>query len=164
MRLYHGSNIRIETPEIRRRRALDFGHGFYMTAHEDKAVEFARKVVEREIRAGNAAGIATLNTYELDYEAIARKGRILEFVAADEGWLDFVVSNRQGALIDEPYDLVIGPVANDDVFAVVRLFENGTYTKEEALKRMKVKKLFNQYVITSEDCLAHLRVLQAREV
>jgi len=32
------------------------------------------------------------------------------------------------------------------VYAVVEAFEAGEYTEEEALRRLKVKRLFNQFV------------------
>ncbi|MDR1681922.1 MAG: DUF3990 domain-containing protein [Candidatus Symbiothrix sp.] len=47
MELYHGTNVRFETPKIlTSNRALDFGAGFYATT--DKALSFLKhiKIIE----------------------------------------------------------------------------------------------------------------------
>lgn len=44
----------------------------------------------------------------------------------------------------EEYDIVMGPVADDNVYLTVKLFETGVLDKQEALKRLKVEKLFDQ--------------------
>ena len=56
----------------------------------------------------------------------------------------------------EKYDIIIGPVANDDVYTTVAAYINGTFSKEVALAALKVKKLFNQYVFATEKALAFL--------
>jgi len=47
------------------------------------------------------------------------------------------VRNRAGLAETIYADIVTGPVANDDVYAVVEAFEAGEYTEEEALTRLK---------------------------
>lgn len=58
--------------------------------------------------------------------------------------MDFITANRRGKAIDEKYDVVIGPVADDNVYLTVKLFESGVLDKGETLKRLKVEKLFDQ--------------------
>ncbi len=73
----------------------------------------------------------------------------------DTTWLDFIISNRSGKVIEKPYDIVIGPVADDNVYLTVKLFENGILNKEEALKRLKVEKLYNQILFHTQKSLAY---------
>jgi len=47
MQLYHGTNIRFETPKIiTPNRALDFGAGFYTTSDIEQAAMWAKVVVK----------------------------------------------------------------------------------------------------------------------
>ncbi|MBQ9043496.1 MAG: DUF3990 domain-containing protein, partial [Eggerthellaceae bacterium] len=50
-------------------------------------------------------------------------------------WLSFVGANRRGVETGE-YDVVIGPVANDDTMPTLRLYFAGAYTEEEAIERL----------------------------
>jgi hypothetical protein len=164
MLLYHGSNMSVEQPKIRKLRAMDFGFGFYLTSNEKQAAQFAEKVVIREERLNNSPGIPTVNVYECSFEEAMLAINVLKFEAPDEKWLDFVVANRMGKSTEENYDIVIGSVANDDVFEVIRIYEAGTITKEMALAAMKIKKLFNQYVLKTERGLSLLQFMNAYEV
>lgn len=158
MLLYHGSNQIVDKPRlIEQNRFLDFGYGFYTTANESQAEEFAKKVVLRR------NGTSIVNIYELSESATANL-KVLCFSAPDETWLDFVVANRSGEYNGEKYDLIIGPVANDDVYRTVNVYLAGLTTKKETLQRLKVKKLFNQYVFTSESALTCLTFVEAKEV
>ena len=145
MILYHGTNIIIEQPKIINRfKTLDFGEGFYTTENENQARDFAIKVCERR----SPALYPVVNCYEFNENF--NKFSILKFDAPDEKWLDFVVERRKGIVLKEKYDLIIGPVANDDVFGTIVLYEAGQLDKESAIKRFKVKKLYNQVVFCNE--------------
>lgn len=49
-----------------------------------------------------------------------------------------------------PYDFIFGPVANDDVYTTFTLYTAGVLTKEQTVDALKVKKLYDQLVLTSE--------------
>ncbi len=144
MRLYHASTISIENPVIRNRHnCLDFGTGFYTTTNLAQAEDFARRVYYRR----GQEGCPTVNVYEFA-EAIASTALItLEFDGPDRSWLEFVVHNRRMGR-DPSYnaDLIVGPVANDDVFQTVALYEAGQIDAEAAVKRFKIKALFNHNI------------------
>ena len=111
MNIYHGSNSVIEQPKITNRfKTLDFGEGFYTTENENQAKEFAIKVCERRSPMLNPF----VNCYEFneDFSQLS----VLRFDTPDEKWLDFVVERRKGIPLNKKYDLIIGAVANDDVF------------------------------------------------
>ncbi len=157
MVIYHGSNVTVEEPQILApNRYLDFGTGFYTTTNFDQALNFAGKVTMRK-----KCGRSTVNIYELD-ERIFAKANILKFDTADEAWLDFVSDNRSGVASHEQYDLIIGPVANDDVYQTFILYSAGIYTKEQTIEALKVKKLYNQYVFTTEYALSFLEFREAK--
>ncbi len=158
MILYHGSNIIVDRPKlIKQNRFLDFGYGFYTTTNEMQAESFAQKVI---IRRG---GRPFVNVYEFDENAQTNI-RIKRFSAPDEEWLDFVSAHRNGAYNGEKYDLIIGAVANDDVYRTLQVYQSGLLTKEQALEALRIKKLFNQYVFATEEALALLKFTEAKEV
>lgn len=50
-----------------------------------------------------------------------------------------------------------GPVANDDVYTTFTLYTAGVLTKEQTLESLKIKKLYDQLVLTSERALRFLK-------
>lgn len=158
MILYHGSNVKVEHPEIRlSNRFLDFGAGFYTTTSLSQAENFAEKVTARKNE-----GIPTVNVFEFS-DSFLSDLKILSFDYANEAWLDFVFNNRNGISSKKEYDLIIGPVADDDVYRTFVLYSVGVLTKEDTLKALKIKKLFNQYVFVTEKALSYLNFLEAKE-
>lgn len=159
MLLYHGSNLIVERPRlIEQNRFLDFGYGFYTTTNREQAENFARKVIVHR------GGTPTLNVYELDENRLPGLPRIRRFSSPDEEWLDFVSAHRNGTYDGTGYDLIIGAVANDDVYRTLQVYSSGLLTKGQALEALKIKKLFNQYVFATEEALALLTFVTAEEV
>ena len=151
MIVYHGSNIIVDTPRlIPQNRALDFGHGFYTTENKEQALSFADKVYRRR----KMKGTPTVSMFEFDAEKAFAACSFLRFESADELWLDFVAANRSNTYKGKSYELIYGPVANDDIFLTFTLFADGTLTKQETLNRLKIKRLYNQLVFTSEQALS----------
>lgn len=153
MILYHGSNLTVSEPKlIVQNRFLDFGYGFYTTTNKVQATGFADKVTRR-----HKAGTPTVSIYEIDEEKAFAECSVLRFNAPDEAWLDFVSANRAGSYSGEPYDFIYGPVANDDVYTTFTLYTAGVLTKEQTIEALKIKKLYNQLVLTSEKALKFLK-------
>ena len=159
MILYHGSNVVVEQPKlIEQNRFLDFGYGFYTTTNKEQAENFAQKVIVRR------GGKPIVSVYELNENAQINLLKFKRFSAPDEEWLDFVSAHRNGTYDGEQYDLIIGAVANDDVYSTLQVYSTGLLTKEQALEALKVKKLFNQYVFATKEALELLKFVEAREV
>lgn len=59
--------------------------------------------------------------------------------------------------LDNKYDLVIGPVANDDLALLFRQFSNGLIDVDTLVREMKFKKLTNQYSFHTKKAIAYLR-------
>ena len=153
MILYHGSNLMVSEPKlVIQNRFLDFGYGFYTTTNKVQAIGFADKVTKRR-----KEGIPTVSIYEIDEDKAFAACSVLRFDAPDEAWLDFVSDNRAGNYSGEPYDFIYGPVANDDVYTTFTLYTAGVLTKEQTIEALKIKKLYNQLVLTSEKALAFLK-------
>ncbi|WP_455506397.1 DUF3990 domain-containing protein [Gemmiger formicilis] len=153
MILYHGSNVVVSEPRlIVQNRFLDFGYGFYTTTNKTQAIGFAEKVTKRR-----KEGEKSVSIYELDESNAFAECSVLRFDHPDEVWLDFVSENRSGNYSGENFDFIFGPVANDDVYTTFTLYTAGVLTKEQTVEALKVKKLYNQLVLTSEKALSYLR-------
>jgi len=161
MLVYHGSNLSVEKPVlIMPNRALDFGRGFYTTMNLEQAESFANNVVNRN----EGSGTPTISCYEIDYERILKEFKILKFDQPNDIWLDFVYANRTMKYTGELYDIVIGPVANDTVYRIFRLFENGDIDRETVIKKLKVSKLFNQIAFCTEKAITELKYIKSEIV
>ena len=120
MIVYHGSCFIVNEPRIiNENRALDFGFGFYTTSNLDQAKKWANIVAYR-----NNIESRYINKYFFDITNALKDLKILCFKEADEKCFDFVCLNRQKKYTGE-YDIVIGPVADDQVYKVIVQFENG---------------------------------------
>jgi len=163
MRLYHGSNVAVEQPElIHQSRGLDFGAGFYLTSSETQAQRFSKVVCNR--RRGAAAGVPTVSIYEFDFDEALPKLAVLRFDGADTDWLHFVLENRLKSYSGEHYDIVTGAVANDDVMPTIQALMGGFLTEEAALVALKTKKLVDQFCLKSEAALGYLNFIDAYQV
>jgi hypothetical protein len=153
MILYHGSNAVVEKPRlVKQTRFLDFGYGFYTTENIAQAISFAEKVYRRR-----KEGLPTVSVYEIDEQTAFAACSLLRFDSPSEEWLDFVYENRIGNNAGTPYELIYGAVANDDVYETFNLFAAGVLDREDAIKRLKIKTLYNQLVFASEKALSFLK-------
>jgi len=75
---------------------------------------------------------------------------VLSFDKEDEKWLDFVCRCRDGSNIYEQYNMVIGSVANDDVFKTVDMFLKGLWDKTKALEEIRYYKMTNQLCLINQ--------------
>jgi len=124
--LYHGSNVEIGHIDLSRsRRGKDFGKGFYLNANMQQALDMAKRTVRRM-----SAGSPVVNAYEFDESVLAScDGRLKIKIFDDycEEWAMFVLMNRNNNTdkLVHPYDIVVGPIANDTVGVQIRRFING---------------------------------------
>ena len=159
MLLYHGSDVVVDHPVLMaRRRALDFGPGFYLTSSRAQAERWARVV-----RLRRRSGQSVLNTYDFDVSRAAHL-RTLRFESAGADWLEFVCSNRRCGGAYAGYDLVVGPVADDSTLPVIDGYMDGVYTAEEAVRRLLPQNLTDQYSLLTEDAISCLTFVKGEEV
>jgi len=162
IRLYHGSNQVIKTPELSRsRKFLDFGSGFYLSTGIKQA-ENRAKSAQLFFKTGKP----TINVFE--YNNSAKGLNILLFKKADVSWLDFIASNRKGKAV-EKYDIIIGPTANDKTILTIDQYMQGMYDhiknpQKFVIKLLRPEKLDTQYLFATENSLKHLSFLEANEL
>lgn len=147
--LYHGSNVafnEIDLSKSHNRR--DFGRGFYCTVLESQAKEWAHRLYMRNFSGG-----------EYIYQYVFRQTdnlKIKRFTALDAEWLDFIKKNRIKGGIQHTYDVVIGPVADDNTMETIQLYLSGILKSEEAVERLRYNKVNNQVSFHTPLALKHL--------
>lgn len=87
-------------------------------------------------------------------EKLKKNFKVLIFPEADEKWLDYVSSNRNGIYSGEKYDIIYEPVANDVIYRTFIAYEEGILTKKETIARLKASRLYDQMVFASEPALS----------
>ena len=113
-------------------------------------------------RSENRLGYVSI--YDFDLSSAEQNTAIRKFASADLDWLNFVINNRRGIQQDETIDMHIGPVADDNVYKSIRLFETQVIDAEETVKRLKTEILQDQWVLHTEKALSYLRFQTAEEV
>lgn len=160
MILYHGSTVLVEKPEIRVSDSfLDFGTGFYTTTSAQQAERWARIKMRRE-----GKNIGYVSIYEFDFDSAQEQAAIYRFERADMEWLQFVVKNRRGEAPEKTADMHIGPVADDNVYSTIRLFETGFLDADETVKRLKTEILQDQWTFHTEKLLSFIRFAGSKEI
>jgi hypothetical protein len=134
--LFHGSNQtvvfpdshHIEDGDVIRAHHRDFGMGFYLHFDRNGADEWAGVVI-----AIKRAGKPTINRYSFKYRSDLL---IYSFDKNNEkdlyDWLDYVLWNRgyteltpRNPLGTKEYDIVIGPIANNEYGKSIQLLTDG---------------------------------------
>ena len=114
--VYHGGYKPVKEPEIRAgRNTKDFGNGFYCTIIKEQAQRWARRY-DRKI----------VSIYDVRLDT---KLDIKEFKEMSEEWLDFIISCRSGK--PHNHDIVIGAMANDQIYNYVSDYMDGVITREQ---------------------------------
>ena len=156
MLLYFGCYLKVEKPLLlKNQRALDFGRGFYTTTDKEQAIRWSKNTVKRL-----KSGTPIVNVYEISDEDIS-KMNILSFEKADEKWLDFIVDNRKNIPIELDYDIISGPVADDQTMPTIDLYLSGLYDKKITIEKLLPQKLKDQFVFKTEKSLKSLKFLEA---
>lgn len=157
MILYHGSNIEVEKPQIlESKRLLDFGKGFYLTSDFEQAGKWAVRTTKRR-----EVGKATISVFEFAEENL-EKIQVLSFERANEEWLRYISKNRTDRTVHDPYDIVIGPVANDQAIRTINNYLKGYFTEEIAIQLLLTQKLKDQYNFKSEIALSMLKFKEVK--
>ena len=158
MIVYHGSTEAISRPDNQHsQNHLDFGRGFYVTTFQEQAARWAKRKAMRK------GGAAVVNVYELS-EAFDGFS-VLTFPEDNEAWLDYVCSCRRGSEDYLGYDLVIGSVANDDVFRTIDMYFRGIWDKERTIAELRFYKLNDQYCLISQAMIdQNLKFIRSYEV
>ena len=148
MILYHGSNVEVKEPILLKvQRELDFGRGFYTTSDLEQAARWAWRTAKRR---GESNAFVTV--YEVNEDEL-KNIRLLSFDSPNVEWLNLVVKNRKGEYIAGDWDVISGPVADDQTAQVIDLYLEGAYDEEEAIRRFLTQRLKDQYAFKTDEAL-----------
>lgn len=141
--LYHGSNVVVTEPKILINGYYkDFGYGFYCTNIEKQAKRWA--LTKRN------NSVVSVFEYTKDTRL-----SICIFPEMTEEWLQFVIDCRRG--IEHNYDIVEGPMADDQIWDYVEDYMEGNITKDAFWELVKFKYPTHQIVFCTERALQTLR-------
>lgn len=129
----------------------DFGTGFYTTLLEQQAKEWGYRLSLRE----------RVKQYYV-YQFVFRESdalQILRFDTLNKEWLEFIKENRSKGGVRHKYDVVIGPMADDNTMETVQLYIAGILRADEAMDRMKYNKVNNQVSFHTEKALQSLKMV-----
>lgn len=147
--VYHGSYTIIKKPGIiKGRNTKDFGPGFYCTIIREQAIRWAKRYDK-----------SIVNTYTVRMDT---KLNILEFKEMTEEWLDFIINCRNGK--PHNYDIVIGAMANDQIYNFINDYIDGIITREQFWVMAKFKYPTHQINFCSKEALACLEFVSGEEV
>lgn len=163
MRLYHGSNIDIQSIDLASCRPYkDFGRGFYTTDIREQAQKMAKRVAR--LYGGNPI----VNMYEIadDYMKKSELNTLDFGRIPSEKWAVFVMNNRNKAFtefasldcnFDYKYDIVAGPIADDDMAMLFRQYQNGLISLQAMLNGMTFRETTSQYSFHTEKAISLLK-------
>jgi len=137
MKVYHGSDMEITKIDLSKCQLnKDFGRAFYVIKFRYQAEYWAKRKGKTQNHKGY---ITEYIFYENAFEHYGLK--VLRFDGYTEEWLDFVVMNRdpKSPIPTHDYDIVEGPVADDDITQRIRAYLNGSISKAEFIEELKFK-------------------------
>lgn len=159
MLLYHGSNILVKDPRIVvTARGLDFGAGFYLTSSYEQAKRWAQLITKRR---GN--GKAIVSIFEFNEDKMNELNHIV-YDEPDNAWLNVISNNRIDPLYKSDYEIIVGPVADDDTLPTILLYLRGVLTAEVAVTNLLPRKLRDQYAFKTDKSLELLNFVRSEIV
>ncbi|SHK33266.1 Protein of unknown function [Selenomonas ruminantium] len=159
MILYHGSNIVVREPKIlKSQRFLDFGAGFYLTSDFEQAQKWAVRTTARREN-----GTPVVSVFEIG-DNYAEVVKVLKFTKPDKEWLRYITAHRTGNPPVDDYDIVVGPVANDQAIRTVNNYLKGYFPEDVAIQLLLPQKLKDQYLFRTEKALQLLVFKEGRQV
>lgn len=147
--VYHGSYTEIKTPKlIKGQHTKDFGVGFYCTLIREQARRWAIRFDTPMVNIYDVKAFGHLN--------------VLEFTEMSEAWLSFIVACRSGKAHD--YDIVIGAMANDQIYNFIEDYLDGIISKEQFWMMAKFKYPTHQINFCTQDALACIQFRNCQKV
>ena len=138
MTVYHGGYVPVEHPEIRKgRNTKDFGTGFYCTIIKEQAQRWAKRYNTK---------IVSIYDVRMDSSL-----KIKDFKEMNDEWLDFIIACRSGR--EHDYDIVLGALANDQIYNYVADYIDGAITREQFWTLAKFKYPTHQINFCTEAAL-----------
>ena len=151
--VYHGSCYEFDNIDLNKsHNRRDFGNGFYTTILQSQAEEWGYRLSLREKK-------KKYFVYEYLFEENSML-KVKRFDALSEEWLEFIKENRSKGGLQHNYDVVIGPVADDNTMETVQLYIANILTASEAVDRLRHSKINNQVSFHTEKALQYLQLVR----
>lgn len=148
--LYHGTNTIVRNPEVRiSGYNKDFGFGFYCTRLERQARRWA---ISKRM-----PHIVCVYEYRPDDSL-----NVKIFPEMTDEWLDFVAACRHGE--SHSYDIVEGPMADDEVWDYVEDFLSGRITREAFWALARFKHPTHQIIFCTDKALQTIKFESSYEL
>ena len=148
--LYHGTNSIVRNPEVRiSGYNKDFGFGFYCTRLERQARRWA---ISKRM-----PHIVCVYEYRPDDSL-----NVKIFSEMSDEWLDFVAACRHGE--SHSYDIVEGPMADDEVWDYVEDFLSGRITREAFWALARFKHPTHQIIFCTDEALQTIKFESSYEL
>ena len=149
MRVYHGGYVAVEATKILKSKfPKDFGEGFYCTELEKQALRWASRY-----------DTSVVSVYEY---MPGNNLKMLVFKEMTEEWLDFIVDCRLGE--KHNFDIVIGAMANDQIYNYISDFIDGILTREQFWVLAKFKHPTHQICFCNEKALRTLQFFDYNKI
>ena len=149
--IYHGSYCKVEEPKIiEGKYTKDFGKGFYCTILSEQAEKWARKY-----------DTPIINMYEYNED---NRLKIKNFTVMTEEWLNFIINSRRGNTHN--YDIVIGAMADDQVYNYITDLIDGIITREAFWEFAKFRHPTHQIAFCTQkalQCITFVGVKRSEE-
>ncbi|GHT42773.1 hypothetical protein AGMMS49965_15030 [Bacteroidia bacterium] len=166
MRLYHGSNVVVERIALAKCHLFkDFGRGFYLTTLEEQARDMAVRTTQIA-----GVGVPVVMCYEFDETWLACLN-YKKFGGVSDEWAEMVINNRNRKFADfahplsnhdNKYDVVSGPVANDNISRIFALYVQGIIRADQLKDELEHKKLNDQFSFHTDKALQFLTLLEIK--
>lgn len=151
--VFHGTTKKFEKIDLRKsQNRRDFGMGFYTTILENQAKDWAYRLSLRE-------KTEKYYVYQYTFEELTEY-RIKRFDSLNKEWLEFIKQNRSVGGLQHSYDIVIGPVADDNTMETVQLYITGILSADEAVERLRYNRVNNQISFHTEKALESLSLVR----
>jgi len=155
--VYHGTTAEFDQIDLKfSQDRRDFGKGFYTTLLKIQAEEWAKRLQNRR-------HLSRGFLYEYRFEPNSSLA-IRRFKTLDESWLEFIKENRVKGGCAHSFDVVIGPVADDNTMPTVLLYMNGVYTAHEAIERLKYQKVNSQISFHTSKAIECMTLIRRTEI
>ena len=124
------------------------GKGFYCTILSEQAEKWAKKY-----------DTPVINMYEYNENT---KLKIKDFTVMTEEWLDFIINCRSGK--QHNYDIVVGAMADDQVYNYVNDLINETITREAFWELAKFRHPTHQIAFCTDEALKCIKFVGTKEI
>ena len=150
MEILHASGDVVKNPMIIKTKfTKDFSWGFYCTNSLNQAKKWALRKKPQP----------TINYFEyLEDDWL----KTLKFTDTTDDWLEFIISCRNGNLHD--YDVIEGPMADDQLFFFLDDFLNNVIDRETFLKICKFRYPTHQISFHTVRALGCLKFLKSEVI